>query len=266
MEVGACAGGVAASVHILDSPGPHARPERGARPNRNCQRRAGGRELSVRLRQNRAGCPVAGFRRPDWLRAGFSGQAGFSLIELLVVFALILILTTMYWGSTSSSRRRQQREGCGKNLQNIYVALQIYANDHGGAFPALPGARTSEEPLSELVPHYTVDTSAFICPGSKDSPLPAGEPFRERRISYAYLMGRYATNMQAVLMSDRQVDARAKKAGEQVFSRTGKPPGNNHGKAGGNFLFVDGHLEATTAQLPFSLGVTQGAVLLNPRP
>ena len=67
-------------------------------------------------------------------------------------------------------------------------------------------------------------------------------------------------------MSDRQVDARAKGAGEQGFSRTGKPPGNNHGQAGGNFLFVDGRIEATAAQLPFSLGVTQGVVLLNPRP
>lgn len=220
----------------------------------------------MRFRQNRARCSAAGLSRAEGLQAGGRGQAGFSFIELLVVFALILILSTMYWGSTSTSRRRQQQEACRKNLEKIYVALQIYANDHGGAFPEIAGARTSEEALSGLVPRYTVDTTVFICPGGKDPPLPTGEPFRERRISYAYLMGRFATNAQAVLMSDRQVNARAKEAGEQVFSRTGKPPGNNHGKAGGNFLFVDGHLEATAAQLPFSLGVTQGVVLLNPRP
>lgn len=220
----------------------------------------------MRLRQNRGRCSAALFRRPASLQARARGQGGFSFIELLVVFALILILTTMYWGSTSSSRRRQQQIACRKNLESIYVALQIYANDHGGAFPVVAGARTSEEPLSELVPRYTVDTSAFICPGGKDSPLPAGESFRDRRISYAYFMGRHATNTQEALASDRQVDARAKKVGEPVFSSTGKAPGNNHGKAGGNFLFVDGHLEATGAQLPFSLGVTQGVVLLNPRP
>ena len=218
------------------------------------------------LWQNRARCPGLGFGRPDGSQAGIKGQGGFSLIELLVVIALILIMTTMYWGSTSGSRRRQQQAACRGNLEKISVALQIYANDHGGAFPGIAGARSSEEPLSELVPHYTVDTSVFICPGAKDSSLPAGEPFRERRISYAYFMGRYATNAQAPLMSDRQIDARAKNAGEQVFSSTGKPPGNNHDKAGGNFLFVDGHAEAISAQLPFSLGVTQGVVLLNPRP
>ena len=220
----------------------------------------------MRLEQNRVRCSAAGSRRPASLQAGAKGQAGFSFIELLIVIALLLILTTMYWGSTSGSRRRTQQEACRRNLEKAYVALQIYANDHAGAFPEVAGARTSEEALSELVPRYTVDTTVFICPGSKDSPLPAGEPFRERRISYAYVMGRRATNTQAVLMSDRQVDARAKEAGEQVFSRTGKPPGNNHGQAGGNFLFVDGRIEATAAQLPFSLGVTQGVVLLNPRP
>jgi prepilin-type N-terminal cleavage/methylation domain-containing protein/prepilin-type processing-associated H-X9-DG protein len=218
------------------------------------------------MRQSRAGCPAAGLSRSGRTHAGIAGRAGFSFIELLVVVALLLVLTTMYWGSTSSSRRHQQQEACRKNLEKIYVALQIYANDHSGAFPAIAGARTSEEALSGLVPRYTVDTSVFICPGGKDSSLPAGESFRDRRISYAYFMGRYATNAQALLMSDRQVDARAKAAGEQAFSSTGKPPGNNHGKAGGNFLFVDGHLEATAAQLPFSLGVTQGVVLLNPRP
>lgn len=215
-------------------------------------------------RRYRAGGSMAGLCRLGRLHAG--ARAGFSLIELLVVVALLLILSTMYWGSTSNSRRRQQQAACQSNLQKIYVALQIYATDHGGAFPQVNGARTSEEPLSELVPHYTVDTSVFICPGSKDSALPSGEPFRGRRISYAYLMGRCATNTQEVLMSDRQVDARAKKAGEQAFSTTGKPPGNNHGSGGGNFLFVDGHVEATPAQLPFTLGVAPGVTLLNPRP
>jgi len=193
-------------------------------------------------------------------------STGFSLIELLVVFALLLIMTTMYWGARAPSRQRQQRNACRNNLGKISVALEIYANDHTGRFPESQGARTSEEALDGLVPRYTVDTAAFICPGSKDSSLPAGDSFRQRRISYAYYMGRTATNTQAVLMSDRQVDTRGKAAGEPVFSSTGKPPGNNHGKEGGNLLFVDGHAEAAPAQLPFPVELLQGVVLLNPKP
>jgi prepilin-type N-terminal cleavage/methylation domain-containing protein/prepilin-type processing-associated H-X9-DG protein len=210
----------------------------------------------VKPGRNIARCSADSPRRPT----------GFSLIELLIVIALILILTTMYWSSSSPSRQRLQLNACQKNLQKIYVALQIYANDHAGRFPDGAGARTSEEALDVLVPRYTVDTPVFICPGSKDPPLPAGEPFRQRKISYAYYAGRGATDTQAVLMSDRQVDAQAKVAGQCAFSGTGKPPGNNHDKFGGNFLFGDGHTETTPAQLPFSLVLTQGVVLLNPRP
>ena len=132
--------------------------------------------------------------------------------------------------------------------------------------PAIPGARRSEDVLDVLVPKYTADTSTFICPGSKDSDLPAGESFRKRKISYAYYMGRLLTNAQDALMSDRQVNTLTKDAGQYAFSANGKPPGNNHHKYGGNFLFCDGHCETSPARVPFAVPLTPGVVLLNPRP
>ena len=81
-----------------------------------------------------------------------------------------------------------------------------------------------------------------------------------------YYMGWPATNTAGALMSDRQVDARSKNEGDFVFSTTGKPPGNNHHKYGGNFLFCDGRIESTPPQLSFPLAVTPGIVLLNPKP
>src|SRR6516162_7999195 len=74
-------------------------------------------------------------------------RSAFSLIELLVTMAIIIILTSLYWGSGSASRQKQAQKECRKNLQNIYIAMQIYANDHAGKFPDVPGARTSEEAL-----------------------------------------------------------------------------------------------------------------------
>lgn len=191
-------------------------------------------------------------------------QSAFSLIELLVTIAIILILTTLYFGPNTANRQQALKRACQKNLEKIYVSMEIYANEHGGKFPEVAGARTSEEALDVLVPKYTSDTSPFICPGSKDSALPEGESFRARTISYAYYMGRLLTNSSQVIMSDRQVDAQAKAAGQAVFSTNGKAPGNNHRKFGGNFLFVDGHAEMTAATAPFPLALTNGEVLLNP--
>lgn len=190
----------------------------------------------------------------------------FSLLELLITMALILIMFVMLYGHSSGSHQRRQKQACQQNLQTIYVALQIYGNDHDGLFPARTDAQTAEEPLSLLVPRYTSVTEHFICPGSKDSRLPEGESFEKRKISYAYYMGRRAADAAEVLMSDAQVNTQPKIQGQPVFSTDGKKPGNNHHRYGGNFLFCDGRLEMSGAKAPFSLLLTQGVVLLNPRP
>lgn len=215
-------------------------------------------------------------------------RSGFSMIELLVVIALILILTMMFWGGRGSGRQRQKQQFCQKNLQKISIALEIYSWDNNGRFPFVAGAKTSEEALDLLVPRYTVDTSSFICPGSSDPAPTGGEPLSRHRISYAYYMGRRSpgeapwgwpasetvpevssrggTAASDALMSDEQVNTLAKAAGQPAFSTTSKGPGSNHGKSGGNFLFGDGRVEHSPAMTPFSLVLTQGVVLLNPKP
>ena len=193
-------------------------------------------------------------------------QAGFSMIELLAVIAIILILTMLLWGGRGSGRQRQQQRVCQKNLQKIFLAMEIYTRDNAGKFPFLAGAITSEQALDLLVPRYTVDTGSFICPGSTDSPLPGGEPLARHKISYAYYMGRRASDATEALMSDEQVDALARGAGQPAFSDTGKGPGNNHAKSDGNFLFVDGRVEHAPARPAFPLVLTPGIFLLNPKP
>ncbi len=193
-------------------------------------------------------------------------RSGFSLLELLIVLAIILIITTMYWGGNSSSKQKGFQAACTKNLQKIYMAMEIYATDQGGRFPATNNAQTSEQPLALLVPRCTSETSIFTCPGSKDSEVPAGESLAKHKISYAYFMGRRSTDSAEGLLTDRQVNTQSKLIGQPLFSADGKPPGNNHGKVGGNLLFCDGHVEGSGANTPFSLVLTQGVVLLNPKP
>lgn len=191
---------------------------------------------------------------------------GFSLIELLVTLALMIILTTMMFGFASASHQRSQMKLCADNLQKIYLAMQIYANDFRGVLPENTNAATSEDVLGELVPRYTSDTSIFICPGGRDAPIPEGRPLRQCKISYAYYMGRRLDTPQDVLMSDRQVNTNLKSAGDLVFSPNGKPPGNNHHKYGGNFLMCDGSVQSCGPRLTFALAFTNGIVLLNPKP
>ena len=193
-------------------------------------------------------------------------QAGFSLVELLITLALVLIISTLYFGFSSPTRQRTAKQNCQANLRKIFLAQEIYAHDHAGKFPVVVGAATSEVPLDLLVPRYSVDREIFICPGSKDAPLPSGESLRTNKISYAYYMGRISGGMPTSLMSDAQVSTNAKNVGDAIFSATGKAPGNNHHQFGGNILFSDGHVEPSATSLVAPLPLPAGVVLLNPKP
>ena len=192
-------------------------------------------------------------------------QSAFSLLELLLVVVILMIVMSLYWGGGSANQQRAKQKVCQKNLQKLFIAMQIYAQDQHDRFPVVPAAKTSEEALDLLVPKYTADTTVFICPGSSDSDLASGESIRKRTISYAYYMGRRPTDGQEALMSDRQVDTLPKSAGQNVFSTNGKPPGNNHGKYGGVFLFCDGTAQLVPAAVPFNINQPTGVALLNPR-
>ncbi len=213
--------------------------------------------MSATLSNPRAGAGVRGAPSPP---------AGFSLLELLVTLAIVLTLATLYFGFGSPSHQRGTKKACQANLQKVFLAQEIYAQDHAGTFPRVAGAATSEVPLDLLVPRYSVDREVFICPGGQASPLPAGESLRTNKISYAYYMGRHSGGAPAALISDAQVNTNSKTAGDPVFSATGKPPGNNHQQSGGNILFTDGHVESSPTNLAFALPVTAGVVLLNPKP
>src|SRR5580698_10612570 len=150
-------------------------------------------------------------------------RKGFSLIELLITMALLCIMSAMLYGFGSASHQRSQQKLCSDNLQKIYLAMQIYANEFKGTLPQNTNAATSEEVLDQLVPKYTADTSIFICPGARDAQIPSGEPLRNHKISYAYFMGRRLDASPNPLMSDRQINAEPKRAGELVFSPDGRP-------------------------------------------
>lgn len=151
---------------------------------------------------------------------------GFSLIELLIVLAIILVLYTTYC-IRYRQNQKQQKKLCATNLRKSAWRCAVYANADADHSPLVPDARTAEEALAGLVPHYAADTAIFICPGSKDSPLPPGEPLTKGQISYAYYMGRDRTKLPEVLLSNRQVNALAKVAGQNAFSPAGQGTGND---------------------------------------
>ncbi len=194
-------------------------------------------------------------------------KRAFTLIELLVVMALMIVIILMVQNRSGRSYQQQRMFVCEKNLQTMYTALSLYASDNKDVYPIASNATTSEKPLSLLIPRCTTVTEIFICPGSKDFPLPSGEPFTERRISYAYYMGLDKNSPGTLpLVTDRQVDTNPKRKGMQIFSPDGKGAGSNHDRFGGNIMAADGSVTTAKATAVGDLTFPKNVVLLNPKP
>jgi prepilin-type processing-associated H-X9-DG protein len=206
--------------------------------------------------------------RPPFQRPVSRGFApGFSILELFLVVVIIFVVFTLFISAGSKSAQEKSLAACQNHLQSMYAAMKTFAMDNRDALPAIPEAKTSEVPLSLLVPKYTTGTEFFICPGGNDKPLPDAQPFADKKISYAYYMGRTLSDgAEAALASDAQVDTAPKTTGQGVFSSDGKKPGNNHNKFGGNVLFCDGNVQYTPSRLAFPLPLATNVVLLNPKP
>lgn len=93
---------------------------------------------------------------------------GFTLVEMLVVLAIIGTLAGIGYPLTRSFIARSREAACLDKLRSLGVALQSYLQEHGDTMPELATARaskTDQPPVLEtaLLP-YLETPDAFHCP------------------------------------------------------------------------------------------------------
>lgn len=67
----------------------------------------------------------------DWRRRGFT------LVELLVVVAIIILLAAVAFPLLSKMRSAADSANCMSNVRQVGIAITMYAGDNGGQLPAL---------------------------------------------------------------------------------------------------------------------------------
>lgn len=90
-------------------------------------------------------------------------NAGFTLMEILTVIAIIAILAGLLMPALNSARREARRAQCISNLKQIGIAIHSYALDNDGAFPTgLAGLVVAN---GYLPPGPTGSANILNCPG-----------------------------------------------------------------------------------------------------
>src|SRR5215203_4022128 len=69
-------------------------------------------------------------------RRSLSGaRPGFTLVELLVVIGIIALLISILMPALTKARNQAMAIKCGNQVRQIYLASQMFAQDHQGQLP-----------------------------------------------------------------------------------------------------------------------------------
>jgi prepilin-type N-terminal cleavage/methylation domain-containing protein/prepilin-type processing-associated H-X9-DG protein len=115
-------------------------------------------------------------RRPIWP----SAARAFTLVELLIVLAIIAILAALLMPALSRSKSQAHSTTCKNRLHQMGLALQMYVNDHDSRYPyyvnpydpsldGVIGGANTRYWRAKLIPYYPVKWTnmTYHCPGYK---------------------------------------------------------------------------------------------------
>lgn len=181
---------------------------------------------------------------------------GFTLVELLVVMAIIALLGALLLPSLSRARESARRTSCTSNLRQVNLAIHLYADDFAESLPVLPEPNPFPNGVGayykQLVKGY-LGLTGPASPGEKVFICPS-DPTFHTRIEHAftsYTFNGYETGSGALPRITGQPLSGIKNPAKAVL--TGEVPaffgGSWHPLVQGDYpeaktvlSFVDGHV------------------------
>ena len=174
-------------------------------------------------------------RRPRRNLGFYSAQTGFTLVELIVVIAIITLLLGILVPVLGKVRREGQRTVCIAHLHNIGMAMRMYVGDNEDTMPVaaqLPSAEPNLPCITEVLLPYLKTREIMRCPSDCEYNY-----FEKEGTSYEYPHYLRGRQVNSTFLGKHWGEANV----PVLFDF-----GPFHNKAGRphaiNFLFGDGHV------------------------
>lgn len=186
-------------------------------------------------------------------------KKGFTIIEILVVIAIIGILAGILLPALSRSKEAARRTNCSLNVKQIGQALSLYANENAELFPT---STTTMTALNLLYPLFIKEKKLFKCPSDKgvtlatNAGITQGVALDRDQCSYGYsaLPLSLTHNSSLAVISDRPSTVNGGSTQNQPYANAPTHKGvslavanvADTGGDGQNIAYLDGHVEFLT--------------------
>ncbi len=114
---------------------------------------------------------------------------GFTLVEILIVIAIIAILAAMLLPALAGARERARRTTCLNNLRQMMSAFEMYAEDNYEKYPEYPEQIYNKD--NGIYPNFIKTPQTFWCPStiSRGIRSPDNIDASNWNNSYAFVFG-----------------------------------------------------------------------------
>ena len=156
-----------------------------------------------------------------------------SLVELLVVLAILSVLIALGLAAVPVLRQSANRSRCAANLHQLGMAFQMYQLKNDGRFPdaaRLPSITPEQPSIAQALEKYTEGPDVFRCPcDTKYYPIEG--------VSYEY-PGEFRSGVTL-----EQLRAQGRSSARIWLLHDFDPVhGNRFSRGSRNFLYADGHV------------------------